>query len=203
MRRELPMCNACHCSTRHENGTDDHSPSSQGILDNWFLLFRLLRHVNHLFVGAVPKAAIMFEWFKSLFTSGKTVIYIDRVMFPCGYCPKPKPGAPAKPVLRSGDSVTMIKYPVSVPTGGPDVVKTIVKLHVDGQPDSTVEIPSNGGDTFVTVPEGSNGSVCASYADAAGNVSADSPEAVFTNASDTTPPAAPAGAPTLGAGDTV
>lgn len=197
------MCSGCETRS-HENGTDDRgTPCTVRNHRQRHLFFRLLRNVNNLFVGAVPKAAIMFEWFKNLFTSGKTVIYIDRVMFPCGCCPKPKPGAPAKPVLRSGDSVTMIKYPVSVPAGGPDVVKTIVKLHVDGQSDSTVEIPSNGGDMFVTVPEGSNGSVCASYADASGNVSPDSPEAVFTNASDTTPPAAPAGAPTLGAGDTV
>lgn len=145
----------------------------------------------------------MFEWFKSLFTSGKTVIYIDRVMFPCGCCPKPKPVAPAKPVLHSGDSLMAIKFPVSVPAGAADVVKTILKVHVEGQPDTTVEIMGNGGATDIVVPEGSNGSVCASYQDAAGNQSADSPEAPWTNASDTTPPAAPAGAPTLGAGDTV
>lgn len=96
----------------------------------------------------------------------------------------------------------MIKFPVSVPAGGPDVVKTIVTVHVEGQPDATQELMSNGGDTFIVVPEASNGSVCAAYVDAAGNRSADSPEAPWTNASDTTPPAAPAGAPTLGAGDT-
>ena len=66
-----------------------------------------------------------------------------------------------------------------------------------------VEIASNGGDTSIVVPEGSDGEAWANYTDAAGNVSADSPKATWTNASDTQPPPAPAGAPTLGAGDTV
>jgi len=145
----------------------------------------------------------MLDWMKSWFgTHGKVVIHIDTVTFPCGCCPKPKPAAPAVPTLLPGDAYMAIKYPVSVPAGAADVTKTVVTVHVEGQPDTTVELASNGGDTFIVVPEGSNGSVCAAYVDGAGNKSPDSPEAPWTNASDTTPPAAPAGAPTLGAGDT-
>lgn len=120
-----------------------------------------------------------------------------------GCCRKKKPQAPAVPVLSFGDSFVAIKFPVSVAAGAADVVKTILTVHVEGQPDSTVEIAGNGGNASIVVPQGSNGSVCAAYVDAAGNRSADSPEAPWVNASDTTPPAAPAGAPTLGAGDTV
>lgn len=134
---------------------------------------------------------------------GKTVIYIDSATFTCGCC-KPKPAAPHQaPTLSSGDSFMAIKFPVSVPAGGPDVVKTVITFTVEGEPSATVEINGNGGDTSIVVPEASNGSLWATYADAAGNVSAPSPTATWTNAADTVPPAAPAGAPTLGAGDTV
>lgn len=147
---------------------------------------------------------LMLDWFKNLFTSGKTVIYIDNVTFPiCGCCPKPKPTAPAVPVLSPGDSFMAIKFPVSVPAGASDVVTTTVVYQEDGSPSATVAIAGNGGDTFITVAEGSNGSVWANYADKTGNLSADSPKATWTNASDTVPPAAPAGAPTISAGDTV
>lgn len=147
----------------------------------------------------------MLDWIKSWFgTHGKTVIYIDSVTFPmCGCCHHTKPAAPGKPILSSGDAYMAIKFPVSVPAGAADVVKTKVTSQVDGADPVVVELASNGGDTFIVVPEASNGSVWASYSDAAGNASPNSPSATWTNASDTTPPPAPTGAPTLGAGDTV
>lgn len=146
----------------------------------------------------------MFDWVKSWFANGKTVIYINEVIFPpCGCCHKPTPVAPTKPILFPGDAYMAIKFPVSVPPGAPDVVKTSVTFTVEGQPSTTVDIAGNGGSTDIVVPEGSNGVVSAKYFAAAGNPSLPSPEATWTNASDTTPPAAPQGAPVLGAGDTV
>lgn len=148
----------------------------------------------------------MLDWIKSWFgNDGKIVIHIDSVVFPLVECDcKPCPiTAPVGVTLHLGDSFMSIKFPVSVPAGAPDVVKTVVSFQVEGADVSTIEIAGNGGDTEIVVPEASNGEVWASYADAAGNVSPDSPHATWTNASDTTPPAAPAGAPTLGEGDTV
>lgn len=119
-------------------------------------------------------------------------------------CLAPCPPA-TKPIIHPfGETVVMIKYPVTVPAGAQaDIVTTRVTTTVDGADPVSVDFAGNGGTTNITVPDGSSGSVYAHYIDRAGNVSASSPAATFTNASDTTPPDAPAGAPTLGAGESV
>lgn len=135
----------------------------------------------------------MLRWLMKLYAELR--LWID--------CLAPSPPI-TKPILSAGETVVMIKYPVTVPAGTQaDIAKTRVTTTVDGSDPSTVEISGNGGSIDITVPDGSSGSVVAQYIDRAGNASANSPEARFENASDTTPPDAPAGAPTLGAGESV
>lgn len=113
--------------------------------------------------------------------------------------------APSPPVfvsLSKGDSVTMIKFIVTVPPGAQsDIVKTRVTSQVDGQPATLHDLDGNGGSLDLVVPEGSSGVVLAQYIDKAGNESKKSPEARWENASDQTPPEAPAGAPQLSLGE--
>lgn len=154
---------------------------------------------------------MMPEWIKNLFTkrdNGK-VVYIEDVTIHCyaGSCNcKPVPPAASRvpPVLGKGDSVLMIKFPVLVEPGvDADIEKTIVFHQVEGvETEVTEELVGNGGSTFITVPENSNGACWSRYIDKAGNPSADSPKAFWTNASDTTPPASAANAPNLGKGQT-
>lgn len=98
----------------------------------------------------------------------------------------------------------MIKYPVTVDAGAdPDIDKTVLTYNEDGQTATVLENNGNGGAFEIVVNEGSSGDVFSHYVDRAGNASPASPTARFENASDTTPPAAPSGAPVLGAGQTV
>lgn len=146
----------------------------------------------------------MLDWIKSWFgTSGKTVIYIDSVTFPCGCCPKPKPAAPGKPTLFSGDSVHMIMYPVTVTGVVKDAKKVTFHFTENGGPESTVDLLI-GGDTAsgsFTVQDGAVVDYWADQADAAGNVSAPSAHGAIASAADTVPPPAPS-TPVPGAGDT-
>lgn len=103
----------------------------------------------------------MLDWLKSWIKTSKVVIYVDRVEFPCGGCGN-KLSAPLRPTLYSshGDSVIMIKFPVTVAPGtDPDIASTTVFSQVDGDAAASVVIDGNGGDTFVTVPDGSSGDV--------------------------------------------
>lgn len=98
----------------------------------------------------------------------------------------------------------MIKFPVTVDAGtASDINKTRLTSTVAGETSVVQEVDGNGASFEITVPEHSNGEVYSNYIDRAGNVSDDSPLALWVDASDTTPPAAPAGAPTLGAGESV
>lgn len=147
----------------------------------------------------------MIGWFKSLFGSGPVTININKVVACdcCRHC-DPKPQRPKAPVIGAGESVLMIKFPVTVAAGSDaDIDKTVLTYSEDGLTATVLEVAGNGGSFDIIVADGSSGDVFSHYVDKAGNASPASPTARFENASDTTPPAAPAGAPVIGAGQTV
>jgi len=134
----------------------------------------------------------MFRWLMKLIAELK--LWLD--------CVAPSP--PAAIAISKGESVSMIKYKVTVPAGvQPDIVTTRVTTQTDGEDAKLQELTGNGGTFDLVVAEGSSGVVLAQYIDKAGNESKKSPPARWENAADTTPPDAPADAPSLSQGETV
>jgi len=104
-----------------------------------------------------------------------------------------------------------IQYPVTVQPFVPtpdnqDVpVTTVIVVKVDGDAAPVESSFTANGGTFNSspVPVGSSGQITAKFVDKAGNVGPECTPARFENASDTTPPPAPADAVVIGAGQAV